>query len=209
LQSVGRVFDLIVLRADSSGVKEMFGAQRERSQIVPGAGAIIKLKRLPTSGGFDQSSLEGPLAITLGFESQVAVGFGIVTADGKGNLTNGELLLNAAGVDPHMPTMKGQMAGTYTVIPEGMVNMHLIISLEDGEVTEADYELMIVEAQDAGNGKAVMMRKANWLEGAPTTYSVPGGNWTDIAAVRRFRVNLITANANSLGGPVNLYSARP
>jgi len=166
-RTLNRVFDLVVRRDDGvSRLIELFGAVRERSDFVPGVGVTIELRRLPAPGGFGDASLDGPLAFELSFESQAAIGFGIVTADKAGHLVDGALLLNVPGPDGERQVIEGQVEGTYTVNPNGTVTMDLMFSLPNQSV-QGTFELMITEEQPSGPTKLGRSRVARSLMGSP------------------------------------------
>lgn len=146
-----RTFDLIVRGTDGFGVIGLFGAMREKSDFVTGVGVTIELRRLPEKGQFDNASLDAAFAFELGFESQAAVGFGIVTADGAGHLVNGALLLNVPGPDGGRQVLRGQVGGTYTVNSDGMVTMDLTLSFQNGPFVKGTFDLMITDEQPSGN----------------------------------------------------------
>jgi hypothetical protein len=159
-------FDLVVQQADSSGVSELFGTMREGADFVPGVGATIEFKRLPETGGFNNASL-GAIALVLGFESQAAIGFGHVQANGAGHLVNGVLLLNVPRPDGERRVVRGQVGGTYTVESDGMVTMDLTFSFPNGPSVQGTFDLIITEAQPSGPAKQGGSRMARKLMGSP------------------------------------------
>ncbi|HXF04721.1 MAG TPA: hypothetical protein VNM72_04815 [Blastocatellia bacterium] len=170
-QTLNRVFDLVVRRDNGvSRIIELFGAVRERSDFVPGVGVTIELRRLPAPRGFDNASLDGPLSFELSFESQAAIGFGMVTANKAGHLVDGVLLLNVPGPDREREIIRGQVEGTYTVNPNGTVTMNLVFSFPDGRSVEGTFDLMITEEQPSGPAKQGRPRMARNLMGSPRGY---------------------------------------
>jgi hypothetical protein len=173
---VDRTFDMIVRELDQAGIVELAGALRETTTLVPNAGATIELERLP-DGGFDNSSLQGPLALNFEFEAQAAVAFGVVIADGKGNLVNGSLLINAKGADGQRVIVRAQVSGTYSVEPDGRLTLHLIITAQGQTLAETTVEGLILEAEEgeaptetAARSKMKMIKGAHFGPRTPSRF---------------------------------------
>lgn len=196
---VDRTFDMIVRELDPAGVVEMAGALRETTTLVPGKGATIELERLP-EGGFDNSSLQGPLALNLEFEAQAAVAFGVVTADGKGNLVNGSLLINAKGADGQRIIVRAQVSGTYSVEPDGRLTLHLIITAQGQTLADVTVEGLILEADDgeaptetAVHSKMKMVKGAHFGPKTPSRFllELPVGSLKTLEQPGRSRPRLM------------------
>jgi hypothetical protein len=180
---------------------ELCGAMRERSDLVPGVGVTIEFRRLPAKGEFGIASLNGPLAFELGFESQAAIGFGIVTADTAGHLVNGALLLNVPGPDGARQVIRGQVGGTYTVDADGTVTMNLTFSFPNGRVVEGTFDLIITEEHLSGNAKQPRPRMAGKLMGHPRgvfDIFVGDDDFKTLQPMPRHRVNRLLAKADRL-----------